>query len=646
MTAGALELRLLGPVQAWSQGRQVALGLRRERLLLSVLALEANRSVPAERLVERLWPDQPPANAMAGLHTSIHRLRSSLDLADAADQGMRIITEPPGYRLVVDPQQIDVHRFSRIVHQARGADAGHRRAALLDQALRLWRGPPLADVTSDATRTKLCGRLVQMHVTAVEDWAAARLDAGEHREVLGDLTDLVHQHPLNERLVGQLMTALHDAGRTADALAAYHECRRRLVDELGVEPGSGLQAVYRSVLGGGPDQRLPAPPPHVASRSQRPRQPGQDVHVVPGQLPAAPPSFVGRRAELADLDAVLAGGSTGQPTIVGVSGMPGVGKSALATFWARRVLERFPDGQLYLDLQGFSANVSPVSVADAARSLLAGLAVPSSGIADSPSALSGLLRTTLAGRRLLLVLDNVRDCEQIRPLLPSTGGCVVVITSRCPLTDLVTVEGARLIRLQPPPAADAAAILMGRLGDRLSATEPDVIEKVVTLSGRLPLALTIMAARALTYPTLPVAALARAMVESSGLDGWSGGEPRSDLSTVFSSSYRPLGRRAKRLFQRLHDHADGEIDAVVAAGLAGTNARRGRKLVAKLNAVGLINEDAPCRYGIHPLLRRYAAEVASADRSADLLDGQVGERADRADAVSPPRLVQPTSDDE
>ncbi|WP_238412584.1 AfsR/SARP family transcriptional regulator [Saccharothrix deserti] len=439
-----------------------------------------------DHLVDCLWDRTPPSTARDTVRSHVMRLRKVLP------EPAVLVTRAPGYLLAVDPSDVDVNRAAAL--QAHAAADPRRAGATLREALGLWRGSPLADIDSTVLRAR--------HVRVLEDvWTRlteARIDAeladGAHTDLVGELRTLVASHPLKERFHGQLMLALDATGQRAEALRAYRNAHRVLVDELGIEPGDELRRIHQRLLG--TDRRRD---------TDVPRQP------VPALLPLDANGFVGRERELARLDTILASaGSQPTATVMAVlSGTAGIGKTTLAVHWAHRVRDRFPDGQLYVNMRGFDHDRPRMSPAEAARIFLETLGVEPKRIPVSLEAQTGLYRSLLAGRGLLIVLDNASDPEQVRPLLPGSPGCVVLVTSRNNMPGLVAGEGAYSIPLDLMSEVDARALLDHRLGGERIGAEQDAVREIIARTAQLPLALAVVAARAATHPDFPLAALAR-----------------------------------------------------------------------------------------------------------------------------------------
>jgi DNA-binding SARP family transcriptional activator/tetratricopeptide (TPR) repeat protein len=569
-------------------------------MVLAALAVNAGQLVPTETLIDRVWPEQPPAQARRNMQAHITRIRRLLEQASVADERpVHLVRRAGGYLLDVEADRVDLHRYRHLVNQAR--DPGHddaERVALLRAALGLWHGEPLAGLGGPwVTQTRQDWR--KQHRYAVVDWARAELRAGDPATVIGPLTELVGEDPYDVPPVEMLMRALHATRHTADALALFRTTRERLVTDLGVEPREELQQIFRAIL-----RNNLGPPPAPVS---------QPTPIVPKLLPRNAGGFTGRWEELAQLDAILAKARGQESAVVigALSGTAGVGKTTLAGCWGHRVADRFPDGQLYVDLRGFDIGRPVLDPAAAARGFLDALKVPTEGIPADPDALLELYRRQLAGRRMLVVLDNARDTPQVRPLLPHAPGCLVLVTSRNLLTGLVARDGAQSVILGLLPAEQARELLVDRLGPARVAAEPDAVEDIVMHCVRLPLALAIVAAHAATHPQDSLRTLADELHDAGGrLDRLTTDDPSTDVRTVLSWSYRALTPGAMRLFRLLGLHPGPDITAPAAASLAGLPLSQVRPLLAELTEASLLMEQTPGRYLAHDLLRAYAIEQA------------------------------------
>jgi len=591
---------VLGEVEMRVDGRPVDLGHARQRCVLAALLVEPNRPVPVEQLLDRVWSGRPPQRARDTLYSYLSRLRRIL--ATAGDP--RIGRSPGGYFVAVDPMAVDLHLFRRLVVRAR-TETPQAAAALLTQALALWRGDAFATLNTrwfDDRRAEVDGE----RLAAALDHTDLALHHGRHAEVLGEVAARATRHPLDERCGGQLMLALYRCGRQADALEVYERTRRRLAAELGIDPGEPLRRLQHLILTADAVPRAGRTPVSASAPVPVP---------VPHQLPAPPRSFAGRERELARLTTVM-DASNGHSTVVisAIGGAGGMGKTWLAVRWAHDNLDRFPDGQLYVDLRGFDPSGDPVSPAEALRSFLDALGVERGATPVDPAAQAALYRSLVAGRRMLVVLDNAADSAQVTPLLPGSPSGTVLITSRRRLTTVIAAHGARPLALDVLSEAEALDLLALHIGGDRIAAEPDAVAAIVDGCAGLPLALGILAARAAIAPNLPLAALAAEIRDDVGrLDAFDAGEVAVNLRAVLAWSYRALRTGEADLFRLLGLAPGADIGLPAAAGLAGLPASRTRPLLRDLADAHLVQEHVPGRYRMHDLVRHYAAELAAVD---------------------------------
>ncbi|MGN9908290.1 BTAD domain-containing putative transcriptional regulator [Phytohabitans sp. LJ34] len=597
-----LTIRLLGPLDVSMGGHTVPLTSARLRTLLAVLALAPGRPVSVDRLATAIWDEDLPANARRAVQLYVTRLRGAL----GAD---RIRTEPAGYALMIEPEQVDAVRFGQLLDAAATVPDTTVERARLGEALALWRGAPFEGARSAWLESVDAPGLVERHLTAVERRAELELAQGRHEELIPQLSRLTAQHPTRERLCALLMQALFRAGRRSDALNAYQRLRQVLDDELGLEPEPALRELHRRILT--EDSALAEP---VDSRlADGP---------VPRQMPPGVADFAGRSEALDRLDALLPDTGTPEPAAVVISaviGTAGVGKTALALHWAHRVANRFPDGQLYVNLRGFDHSGRFMDAGEAVRGFLHALGVPPQRIPPGLEAQAAMFRSLVAGKRILILLDNARDAEQVRPLLPGAPGSLVVVTSRSQLSGLVAAKAAVPVTIDLLTYTEARQLLSTRLGAGRVAAEPEAVDDIVNRCAQLPLALAIVAARAATYPEFPLSALAAELREPAGrLDAL------ANVREVFSWSYRTLSPQAARLFRLLGLHPGPDTSAAGAASLAALPPRLTRGLLAELTGAHLLFEHHPGRYTFHDLLRAYAADLAAetdpeAERQAAVL---------------------------
>jgi len=598
-----MRFEILGPLQFVDDAGGLRLvAASRQRVLLAALLLRANQAVPVEELAELVWDGAPPAKAVATVRAYVMRLRHTLGPAGAA----RIFTRAPGYLIRLDPAELDILQFEELCERA-GASARARAwdevSASAVQALELWRGIPLVDVSCQALRDGCVPHLEQLRVQAVEWRVDADLHRGCHEQVIPQLQALVAEHPLRERFHAQLMLALARGGRQAEALAAYQQARHVLADEIGIEPGPELRGLQQQILTGSPGP--------VAPRSTDPvRSPSGAA--VPRQLPAAVRHFAGRVRELKTLSELLDQNAQAGGTVVisAVSGPAGVGKTALAVHWAHQHVDRFPDGQLYVNLRGFDPGGVPMRTEVAVRRLLAA-AAPGLRIPADPEAQIDLYRSCLADQRMLIVLDNARNTEQVRPLLPGSAGCLVLVTSRNRLTGLIAVDGASHVGLDLLSTAEARELLIRRLGtDRIAQADRAATE-LIGLCARLPLALNIAAARAVIQPDLPLKVVVDELRDARRrLDLLAAGETTADVRAVFSWSYRTLDAATAHVFRLLSLGPGPDISLGAVAALIDRPVEHTAATAATLVHANLLQSAGPDRYRFHDLLRVYAAEQA------------------------------------
>jgi DNA-binding SARP family transcriptional activator/tetratricopeptide (TPR) repeat protein len=645
-SAVPLRVGVLGPVTAWRDGREVVAGQPRQLAVLGVLASRANQVVSRGELVDGVWGDQPPVSVDSGIYTYIAGLRRVLD-PDRSRRapGQVLVSSGGGYLLRLGPGGLDAGQFEECLGRSRELRASRDTggaARVVDEALGLWRGQAFAGVPGPFAEAERV-RLAELRTTAAVERADLMLAQGQSAAAVAELTALVAEHPLREPARGLLMIALYRCGRQAEALHVFYDARTRLAEDLGIDPGTELTRIHQQVLAMDPAlewppaahapgpvslQRPVARPSSVpsavssrgASAAQAPVTPAEPAP-SPAQLPSEPASFVGRTAELDWLHALLPGASQkrqGAPqasSVALITGTAGVGKSTLAIRFARQAGPLFPDGQLYVNLRGFDPASAPMRPGTALQWFFDALGVPAANVPPALEAQSALLRTLLDGKRVLLLLDNAHDADQVRPLLPGSPGCMVVVTSRSQLTGLV-VEGARPVPLDVLDGREATELLASRLGAERAAAESAAVAAIVEHSAGLPLALSVACARAVAGPTLRLADLAAELTDArSRLDALRTGEATTDLRAVFSWSADKLSDQAARMFRLLGLHHGPDISAAAAASLAAITLAEARIALAELARASLLTEDVAGRFGCHDLLRAYAAELAAATLS-------------------------------
>jgi DNA-binding SARP family transcriptional activator/Tfp pilus assembly protein PilF len=603
-----MDFALLGPLTVRQGESAVSISAGKLRVLLATLLLAGNKALSIDELIDKMWDGNEPPAARITLQGHVKRLRRSLGDPD----GSRVATEPPGYAIRTATDELDVTRFHALHARGRRAAAEHRWADAVDQlsqALSLWRGEPLLDVPSATLAREALPRLAEARLQALGWRIEADLRLGRHAEVIGELQELALAYPMWERFHGQLMLALYRSGRQADALAAYQTLRGTLAEELGADPTQDLQRLRDQILAA--DPALHSSDAAVAAGSA----PRGDPIVLPRQLPAGVTRFTGRSEELTILTELLDGLDEpgGAVVVAAISGTAGVGKTVLAVRWAHHVAHRFPDGQLYVNLRGFDPSGTPMTPAEAIRGFLDAFGVPPDRIPFGVDAQAGLYRSVLADRKILVLLDNARDAEQVRPLLPGGTGCLVLVTSRNRLPNLDV--GARLLHLDLPSAVDARELLAQHLGARRVAAEPEAVAELIDRCARLPLALRAVAAvAAASHPAMPLADLVSQLRDlGRRLDALEGGGPTDSVRTALCWSYRQLSEPAARMFRLLANHPGPDITLPAAASLAATTVAQVRAALVELVTGNLLTEHAPSRFGWHDLMRAYAVECAQDD---------------------------------
>jgi DNA-binding SARP family transcriptional activator/Tfp pilus assembly protein PilF len=531
------------------------------------LLLRSGRVVPVADLLEAAWDDAPPATAERQVRNRVAALRVIL-----TRHGGLIDTVDSGYRLRLDGASLDLAVFDDLVSRGRaGIDP-----AMLRQALGLWRGPAL-DGLGGTVLVRAAAALEESRLAVVEDcltWEADRSPAA-----LSDLRELVAAHPLRERLVGLLMAALAGNGRREEALTVYESLATRLADEIGIDPSAELRRQYQ----------------------------GLRRSAVPAQLPADVVGFVGRADDLARLDGLLSDAQAGRTAVLSaIDGTVGVGKTALAVHWGHSVRDKFPDGQLYVNLRGYSSG-APADPVDVLGGFLRALGVPGARVPAEMTAASALYRDRLADRQVLVVLDNAADADQVRPLLPDTPGCLALVTSRHALPTLVEAVPVTLDVLAP---TDAYALLVEVLGSDRVGAEPGAARELARLCAYLPLALRIAAANLGDSESIADYA-ARLAASDDRLTALSiEGDERAAVRAAFDLSFAGLPTAAQRMFRLLGVLPGPDVTVPAAASMAAVDEHQARVLLDRLVAAHLLDEHTPGRYTSHDLLRAYAVELA------------------------------------
>jgi DNA-binding SARP family transcriptional activator len=605
---GAVRLRVLGPLGVWRGDTPIELGAARQQATLGLLALQSNTVLHRDRIIEALWDGEPPDSAVKMVQACVGHLRQRLDPGRAPrDREGLLVSVGTGYRLRADAGQLDLIAFGDLADRAQAARRSGDVAWACEaygQALSLWQGEPLADVDLLSGHPAIVG-LARRHAAVVSEFAETMIGAGLHDRALPQLQALAGRDPLDERVHAWLMIALAGTGQQAAALSVYDQLLRRLDDQLGVRPGAVLTEAHARVL----RQDVPAARPGVLLSAGA---------APPRQLPRDPGAFVGRELEYSEL-AALAEQAADAALICVIDGTAGVGKTALAIHAGRRLARLFPDGQLHADLRGFGSRQPPMPAAEALTGFLRALGVDPSAVPSDVGEQAAMYRSLLAGRRMLIVLDNAADTEQVRPLLPGASGSLVLVTSRSRLSGLTVRDGAMRITLRPLAMAEAILLLGEILGHGRVCAEQRAAADIATRCGQLPLALRVAADRAASRPRMALADLAWQLADTRArLDVLDiGDEDLTDVRAVFSWSYDALAPEAARMFRLLGLHTGPDISVPAAAALAGVDAAEAGRLLELLAAAHLIEEALPGRYRLHDLLHVYAAEQVRADESAD-----------------------------
>jgi DNA-binding SARP family transcriptional activator/tetratricopeptide (TPR) repeat protein len=609
-----LRVGVLGPVMAWNNDEELPVGQPRQQAVLGILAMRANRVISRSELVDAVWGQDPPPSAEGGVYTYVAGLRRIFEPGRSLrGPGRILVSSGAGYVLHLVPNQPDAVLFEQYLHRARQMRKAGDLAAMavtLQTALGLWRGVAFAGVPGPFADTERA-RLGELKSAAEEEKADALIALGRHEEVLADLTAMVAEHPLRERMRGLLMLSLYRSGRQADALRVYTEGRKVLAEELGIDPSAELARIHQQVLTMDPDLDMTAAGPAAAGA------PAAVSIAKPAHQPADAAGFSGRRDELTSLHDLL-DDRNAVPVVI-ISGTAGVGKTALAVRFGRQVARRFPDGQLYVNLRGFDPSLPPLEPAEALRFILDALGVGQHRIPADAEGRAALYRSMADSKRLLIVLDNATGAAQVRPLLPGSPDCLVVVTSRNEMTGLVAAEGARPISLDVLSDNEAHEMLNRRIGQDRVLADPEAAVQIIEACARLPLALSIAVGRAAARPKRSLAEVAAELREArGGLNALDADDAVTDVRAVFSWSYDQLSDPAARMFRLLGVHPAADISLAAAASLAGLPRAEAAVALRELVRTHMVAEPVHSRYTFHELLRAYAADQAERfDSEAD-----------------------------
>lgn len=611
----AIRVSVLGPLVVRLAGEVQELGAEKQRCLLGLLALRYGITVSQHEIVELLWGTKPPATWQNLIHTYVTRLRKALGNGGSHGHNA-IVTAPSGYRLALGAQELDIATFDALVQQG---EKPENLAAALDQ----WRGPLLADLPDRLRLHPAAVSAQERRISAAMAYADAVVEPKRQDEVIRRLQALIVEAPMHEGLLARVMLAMAAAGRQADAISLYSGARQLLGSELGVDPSAELRSAHERVL----RQDVPA----KANR------------LVPAQLPADVVGFSGRRSQLAALDSLLAevrSGNSAAMVIAAIAGTGGVGKTALALHWAHQNKHHFPDGQLYVNLRGYDPD-EPVDPADALAAFLRALGVETHSIPRDVSERSAMFRTMVADRRLLMILDNARAANVVRPLLPGTSEAFVVITSRESLRGLAVRDGARLIDVGVLNLAESRALMTTLIGQRV-ATAPRAADVLIKQCGHLPLAIRLVADLAARKPDLELADLAEELADEQHrlrlLDA--GDDPYASIGPVFSWSYNKLSDEGARLFRLLGFLPGNTLDVYAAAVLLNTSREKASTLLAELVDAHLLDQDVNGRFRFHDLLRAYARQKAGRENQGqeNLIDFYRAARSRAASVLAGARV--------
>lgn len=615
-----MELRILGSIELWTGNALADLGPARQRSILGVLLVDPERPVPLESLVDRVWGDRPPAGVRNVIHTYITRLRRALARASAElPEPIGLVRTPAGYQVSADPGTVDLVRFRRLLKSAQQEGLGNQeRSTLLQQALHMWRGDALGGMQSDWA-ARLRETLRQLHHEALSQWADAEIRLERPGAVLAELRAALLTDPLSEQLCERLMLALYLEGRSVDALEYYQSMRRLIAKELGTDPSRRLQRLYETILRG--EAAAPAPPPerggdphgagtHGAGTFQVLARPRPTPH-IPQMLPLDLPDFTGRERELDVIRRTLTRPTDSQPPAVVLVGGGGVGKTALAVHLGHRLRSSFPDGQLYAALRGSGTrSADPHAVMGR---LLRVLGTDPDRLPADPDERAEVYRLALAGRQLLLTLDDAVDDEQVQPLLPGSADTAVLITSRGRLS---TPLGARVVQLPDLPHGHSVRLLARMLGPERVNREPAAAAAIARYCGGLPLALRAAAERLNTRPHWSLSRYAQRLSdEGRRLDELA----HSSLSVraSFTASYNALPEDAREALRCLGHLTVPEFDAHLACPVLGKDFATVEDACEQLVEAHFLSvaepavADLPTRYRLDGLQRSFAQELSS-----------------------------------
>ncbi|MFC0029793.1 BTAD domain-containing putative transcriptional regulator [Micromonospora chaiyaphumensis] len=596
-----MEIRVIGGLAVRFDGAGLALGTPKQQLVLAMLALHVGRLVTVDELVDELWPQAPPRSAVPNVRTYAANLRRSLN--SAGDGRVAIVREPGGYRLHIDEDRIDLHRLSPGWHDARNmADQGRPIEAipLLAEVVDAWSGPLLAGLPLGPGLTARREAVDRDRQSAVELLAELRLRTDRADLALPLLRAHASRYPLREPAQALLMRALIGTHDVSGALAVYQAARDALAAQLGVPPGPELERVHRATLDARRARRRPAGGPVEAAAVGRNEDAGRGAN----WLPRVVPDFVGRREVIERTLGDIAADEAG-PVVRVIDGMAGCGKTTLAVHLAHRLADRFPGGQLFVDLGGH-AEGAPVPPASALVTLLRQLGLPAGRIPGELPDRIEMWRRELALRRAVVVLDNAADSAQVEPLLPATGRAVVLVTSR---RRLLALTERPPVSLSVLPESEALALLTSLVGEQRVRADPDGASEMVRICGGLPLAIRLAGTRLAHRPAWTMSDMVRRLSGKPAFLPRLQAEARTVVE-AFAESYEPLDSSARRVFRSLGLVAAGHYDTAMVGALTDLPLDEAADLIDELVDRHLVEEIADGRYRLHDLMRQYAYELS------------------------------------
>lgn len=608
----ALSFGLLGPLAVVRDGQRVAVNTGKLRVVLAALLVRANQTVSTEELVERLWGEEAPSTARKTVQVYLMRLRRTL--GDDTQEQPLVQTRPNGYLIELEPHQLDLAQFYRLRDEstvaARAGDLG-TESARLSEGLGLWRGRALEDVPSESLQREVVPQLEEMRLAVTERRVQLDLELGRHREAISELVQLTKDHPWHEQFWIQLILALYRSDRLADALDTCRTMQQLYRTELGIDPGEQFQQLHRMLLAGS----LTASSVATVAAEEPELAP---FAAAISQLPPPVRRFVGRTDLVEQLSGLLiAGADTDAVPIVNVSGPPGMGKTALALHVAHRLRGHFADGQLYVNLRGYTAD-PPLRPTTALTRFLRALGVPLGHIPGDPEGQAALYRSMLAGRRVLVLLDDAANPDQVRALLPGQPGCVVLVTSRNDLRGLAATQGVDHLPLPALSAEDSAEVLADLIGAKRASAEPDAVAALARTCAYLPLALRIAGANLAADPHASIAEYVRDLAESGALTRLAvAGDERAGVRAAIDLSYDRLSPADRRLFRQLSLAFGADVTAPAAAALGELTLADATSALDQLTAVNLLHRHAPGRFQFHDLIREYATDRARVEDTHD-----------------------------